>query len=110
MGQEIDARGDLYSFVVVLYRALTGRVPFVGKEPADIVRAALLRGAPDPRAFADLPEDVTLALRVGLAVGAADRFATAQELVVAFEEAFAGRLSAGLRERARQLLRQQPWA
>ena len=36
-GRPIDARSDIYSFGVVLYRMLSGRVPFEGNAPIDIM-------------------------------------------------------------------------
>jgi len=37
-GRAVDRRSDLYSLGVVLYRALTGRVPFEGETVLDVIR------------------------------------------------------------------------
>lgn len=44
---EADARADLYSFGVILFRMLTGTFPIVGKKPGDIL-IAVMRDPPQP--------------------------------------------------------------
>ncbi|HTQ48163.1 MAG TPA: serine/threonine-protein kinase [Polyangiaceae bacterium] len=106
-GKPVDARADLYSLCLVVYRALTGRPALVG-DPQELARARL-RPPPHPRIFVDVPWDVELALRIGLSVRPADRFRSAAELTSAFEDAFEGRLALDLRRRGEQLLAQDPW-
>jgi serine/threonine-protein kinase len=78
-GGAVDARSDLYSLCLVIYRALVGRPAFtadrVGKptEPP-----------PDP-STSGVPADICDVLRVGLST----RFSSATELEAAFEVAFA---------------------
>jgi serine/threonine protein kinase len=105
----LDARSDLYSFSLVLYRALTGRPAFAIRDPSE-VEGAVAAGPPDPRAYAELSPDVVAVLRIGLAALPGDRFASAAELRDAFAAALAGRLPQPLRTRAIALLARAPWA
>jgi serine/threonine-protein kinase len=104
-----DARSDLYSLCLVAYRALTGRPAFGGRDPVEIARVAAAGGPPDPSALVEISPDVALCLRIGLAAKPEDRFATASELLAAFDAAFDDRLEPHVRARARELLRRAPW-
>jgi serine/threonine-protein kinase len=46
----IDVRSDVYSLGVVLYHAVTGRVPFVGRSAAEILEKVIRVAPPAPRA------------------------------------------------------------
>jgi len=56
MGQDADARSDIFSFGIVLYEMVCGRRPFGGRTAADLI-AAVLKGEPEPprRLRADVP-------------------------------------------------------
>jgi serine/threonine-protein kinase len=108
-GDPVDARSDLYSWCLVLYRAAAGRPAFTAADPAEVARRPADVGPPDPRSCAELPETLALALRLGLAARPADRFADARELNAAFVEALDGRLDERFRRRARELLQREPW-
>jgi serine/threonine-protein kinase len=94
LGGEIDARADLYSLCLVIYRALTGRPPFPGTERVALAEAAR-RGPPDPRTLVAISEDLVRFLRIGLAADPADRWPSAAALRVAFERALEGQLRTG---------------
>ncbi len=46
-GKEVDARSDVFSFGVVLYEILAGRVPFAGETMTDVL-AAIINSEPPP--------------------------------------------------------------
>ena len=46
-GRPADARSDIFAFGAVLYEMVTGRLPFDGASPADML-SAILRDAPRP--------------------------------------------------------------
>lgn len=56
-GLRVDARSDLFSFGVLLYELLAGRLPFTGRTASDVL-ATLLMAAPPP-----LPEQVPVELQ-----------------------------------------------
>lgn len=77
-GQPVDARSDLYSFGVVLYEMLSGRVPFDGENPL-AVALKHVQDEPLPiRSFnPDVPAELAAVVDRALAKDPARRFATA---------------------------------
>jgi serine/threonine-protein kinase len=109
-GGTVDHRADLYALAAIAYRVLTGHTPFGGGEVVDVLYR-VVHGAPRrPSTLANLPEDIDLALAIGLAKNPTDRFTSATELAGALEAALAGTLSESLRARGRVLVAGKAWA
>jgi eukaryotic-like serine/threonine-protein kinase len=51
----IGSKADLWSLGVIVYEALTGRVPFLGSDLEETLEAILGRHSPRPSAVADVP-------------------------------------------------------
>ncbi|MBW2527477.1 MAG: protein kinase [Deltaproteobacteria bacterium] len=81
----IDHRADLWSLGVIIFRALTGKLPFAGATVADTI--VKLCSAPVPKATSLVPElapEVETFFARALARKPAARFKTARELASAF--------------------------
>jgi serine/threonine protein kinase len=103
LGGSIDARTDLYSLGLVLYRVLAGRPAFTTERVKDPKLAP-----PDPGVLG-VPPALCHVLRIALAHDPADRFASASELEAAFEAAFEDRLEEPIAVRAQRLAAREPW-
>ena len=81
-GEKIDGRSDLYSLGVVLYELLTGKRPFQGDTPPQLLRAHLFQ-PPMPFSESDpegnVPEDVRRVVLKALEKNRDDRYASAEE-------------------------------
>jgi len=86
---DLDARTDLYSFGVMLYELVVGRVPFNADTPFAIIHDHIYSPLPLPRKVKpDIPEQVERVLLKVLAKERSDRFDDASQLVTAFQEAW----------------------
>ena len=89
--KNLDAGTDIYSFGVVLYEMVVGRVPFNADTPFSIIHDHIYKPLPIPsRINPRVPPEVERVLLKSLAKDRADRFATVDDMVAAFREAVTG--------------------
>jgi tRNA A-37 threonylcarbamoyl transferase component Bud32/tetratricopeptide (TPR) repeat protein len=88
-GKAVDQRADLYAMGVVLFRILTGEIPFTGATPMAVILKHLQEPVPSPRSYnAALPGVWDAVVCRALAKNPADRFGTAQGLDEAVQAAW----------------------
>ena len=81
-GEPATARSDLYGLAVVAFEALTGRAPFVRREPSAVLLAQVRDPVPEASAIAPrLPVAVNAVLARGLSKDPAERPTSARALV-----------------------------
>ncbi|MBA3500631.1 MAG: serine/threonine protein kinase [Deltaproteobacteria bacterium] len=87
---EVDGRSDVYGAGVVLFEAVTGRVPFTNATLFDMMRAQLEDAPPSPCALRDdLPQAMEAVILTALAKQPAMRFQSAAAMANALEQASA---------------------
>ncbi|HKW59573.1 MAG TPA: response regulator, partial [Candidatus Dormibacteraeota bacterium] len=86
--EDVGPASDLYSFAVVAYEMLTGRVPFDADTPAATLLSHVTKEMPPTRELrGELSAHIEGVLRRGLAKSPEQRFATGAEFVAALKPA-----------------------
>jgi len=85
LGQDADARSDLYAVGVLLYEGLTGKRPFSGDLALDVLQAHV--SAPLPDLPEDFPDSLQALLEQALAKEPGERFSSATEMAEAVRDA-----------------------
>jgi len=89
--REVDGRADLYSLGILAYEMITGRHPFPSESLYEILMKHANEEPPPPRAFRnDLPQAVEDVILRAVAKDPDDRFATAGEMLAAWQAAWQG--------------------
>ncbi|MCB9076850.1 MAG: protein kinase [Anaerolineaceae bacterium] len=88
LGEPADGRSDIYALGIILYELMTGQVPFQAETPIAVVMKHIHDPLISPRNFqADISEPVERVILKALAKNPEDRFATAGDMVRAFQAA-----------------------
>ncbi len=86
--RDLDQGTDIYSFGVLLYEMVVGRVPFNADTPFSIIHDHIYTPLPLPSAVnPNVPEVVERVLLKSLAKDRKDRFETVEQQVIAFRTA-----------------------
>lgn len=87
--KDLDNKTDIYSFGVMLYEMVVGRVPFTADTPFSIIHDHIYSPLPLPRAVnPEVPEPVERVLLKALAKDRLDRYETIEEFIHAFKQAW----------------------
>jgi len=87
MNRPMDYRSDLYSFGVTLYEMITGTVPFISKDPLEVIHWHIARKPVDPRRVNDdIPEVVSAIIMKLLEKNAESRYQNSYGLKADLEE------------------------
>jgi serine/threonine protein kinase len=81
-GKAVDVRSDVFSFGVMMYEILAGRVPFTGETMMDVIQAIINSEPPPLRTFAaHLPKELIRIVHKTLKKKRAERYQTTRDLL-----------------------------
>ncbi|NWF64082.1 MAG: serine/threonine protein kinase [Chloroflexi bacterium] len=87
--KDLDGKTDIYSFGVMLYEMVVGRVPFTADTPFSIIHDHIYTPLPLPHTVnPSVPEPIERVLLKSLAKDRLDRYQTVEEMVEAFRQAW----------------------
>ena len=90
MGKSVDGRADLYALGVILYRLLTGQLPYHAETPMAAAIKHVTDPVPDPRAIKpDLPEGLACFVMKSMSKSPDERFQTAENFLAEFQAGLA---------------------
>jgi eukaryotic-like serine/threonine-protein kinase len=85
--KEVDHRSDLWSVAVIVFRMITGRLPFTGEELGDVLMKICSDPIPTPSSVSpDLDPAVDRFFERAFARNPTERFQTAREMADAFSD------------------------
>src|SRR5574341_512463 len=91
--RDLDGRTDIYSFGVVLYEMIVGRVPFSGDTPFSVIHDHIFTPLPPPTVMnPNVSEALEKFLLKALAKERGDRFPDVPTMVTTFHQAVADQL------------------
>ncbi len=80
-GNRIDGRTDIYALGVILYRLVSGRLPFTAPNARELLQAVVAHEPRPPRQFVrGLPRELERICLKAMAKNLADRYTTASDL------------------------------
>ncbi|MGB7342556.1 MAG: serine/threonine-protein kinase [Phototrophicaceae bacterium] len=87
-GLEIDHRVDIYALAAMAYELLTGKQPFSGTTPMQMILAHINNPVPDVREVrSDLSEEIARVIKQGLAKNPDERYQSAGDFAEALSRA-----------------------
>ncbi len=87
-GKDIDARSDIFSFGIVFYEMLTGKLPFTGETALESI-SSILKDEPQPlhQILPDIPSEIERIAGKTLRKDREERYQTAKDLLIDLKDA-----------------------